>query len=141
MKKVNNMIRMLQLKKENQAQDDIEKDQRQRLIDANLLIENSEKILIWIMEKQEAGEPVSLGDLHKKWLRIVATQPTAETHCRHCDRSKAVIEKFMKKICVGCAFLDGTNCKNKKCPCAIGQRYVIEKANEALEDEQKILTS
>lgn len=47
---------------------------------------------------------------------------------------RQTIEELLKTLCIGCAYLKGIECTNKKgCPCVLGQKYVVEKANELLE--------
>ena len=44
------------------------------------------------------------------------------------------IEKLLKNLCIGCAYLNGTKCENKcGCPCLVGQSEIIKSANEVLE--------
>ena len=43
------------------------------------------------------------------------------------------IDEFLKSICIGCAYLNGTDCENKHgCPCVISQHEVLRQANKVL---------
>lgn len=48
--------------------------------------------------------------------------------------SEEAIKKLISKLCIGCAYLNGTKCSNKiGCPCQVSQSYIVQTCNEVLE--------
>jgi hypothetical protein len=50
---------------------------KMRLIDEDVLVRESLKILTWLMERQKQGISTTLGELHEKWIDSVRKAPTA----------------------------------------------------------------
>lgn len=93
---------------------------KMRLIDEDVLVRESLKILTWLMERQKQGISTTLGELHEKWIDAVRKAPTAY------DPDKVVkqLEKLKSLVPVNRVLDDIVNDKPKE----LGMLIAYEKA-------------
>lgn len=95
---------------------------KMRLIDEDVLVRESVKILIWLMERQKQGISTTLGELHEKWIDAVRKAPTAY------DPDKVVeqLEELKSLVPVNRILDDIVNEKPKELGMLIAYRKAIE---------------
>ena len=70
---------------------------KMRLIDEDVLVRESLKILTWLMERQKQGISTTLGELHEKWIDAVRKAPTAYDPDKVVERLE---DYLFEKYCV-----------------------------------------
>lgn len=93
-----------------------------RLIDEDVLVRESLKILTWLMERQKQGISATLGELHEKWIDSVRKAPTAYDP----DRVVEQLEELKSLVPVNRVLDDIINDKPKE----LGMLIAYEKAIE-----------
>ena len=71
---------------------------KMRLIDEDVLVRESVKILIWLMERQKQGISTTLGELHEKWIDAVRKAPTAYDPDKVVEELDKLADKANDKI-------------------------------------------
>lgn len=71
---------------------------KMRLIDEDVLVRESLKILTWLMERQKQGISTTLGELHEKWIDAVRKAPTAYDLDKVVEELEKLADKANDKI-------------------------------------------
>lgn len=71
---------------------------KMRLIDEDVLVRESLKILTWLMERQKQGISTTLGELHEKWIDSVRKAPTAYDPDKVVEELDKLADKANDKI-------------------------------------------
>lgn len=79
----------------------------------------------------ESGAEHTTKDCYDDTPRMSFTQAELDVLLNNARRH--VVEQLLNKLCIGCAYLEGTACTNKMiCPCQVGQLLVVQTANSVL---------